>query len=67
MSFIRFLTNNLQIKTAVNQLMTKESAQTPKSDTECILKATNNVFGRVINGVHFGTECQAEAIEEVGT
>ncbi|KAE9549792.1 hypothetical protein FO519_007000 [Halicephalobus sp. NKZ332] len=37
------------------------NAHTPKEDTHCNLAATNNIFGRIINGVQFYQECTTKA------
>ncbi|KAI6171079.1 hypothetical protein M3Y97_01084900 [Aphelenchoides bicaudatus] len=50
-----------RLKSSLNQITGYKFAQTPQTDMKCSLRATTNVFGRVINGVHVGDECLALA------
>ncbi|KAI6225174.1 Transporter, major facilitator family protein [Aphelenchoides fujianensis] len=50
-----------KLKSAVNSIAGADFAQTPRTDPKCTLRATTNVFGRVINGVPVGEECEQNA------
>ncbi|KAI6225519.1 Transporter, major facilitator family protein [Aphelenchoides fujianensis] len=50
-----------KLKSAVNSIAGADFAQTPRTDPKCSLRATTNVFGRVINGVPVGEECEQNA------
>ncbi|KAI6237767.1 hypothetical protein M3Y95_00299600 [Aphelenchoides besseyi] len=50
-----------KLKSAVNSIAGSDFAQTPRTDTKCTLRATTNVFGRLINDVPLGDECEKTA------
>ncbi|KAI6199062.1 hypothetical protein M3Y96_00586700 [Aphelenchoides besseyi] len=50
-----------KLKSAVNSIVGADFARTPRTDTKCTLRATTNVFGRLINGVPLGEECEKNA------
>jgi len=57
----------VRLKASVNQVFPKFTAALPSDDTACDLTATNNVFGRLINGVPEEDVCKRGATADIAT